>query len=276
MASDRILLNGGKIAVLGASIPNDGRITFVPGEAGGFIPFNAYLLLEGRSGLLVDTTIPALEDIVVAQASAVGLHDVRIVFTRGVEFDSVGNAEPLAQRLPVRAIYAHFEPAEWCYFRTDAGPETAQFERHAFPHGQWPLTLTVSDGREVSLINARLKLLATVWAYDHMTKTLFTSDAFSHTLGRDDQERLVTVETDHTTLEMARRHLLLKFDWLEDADTEPLCDFVDEVLEEYDVETIAPSHGCILQGRPVVERHVDMVKTVLREVGTESRKEVPA
>ena len=55
---------------------------------------------------------------------------------------------------------------------------------------------------------------------------------------------------------------MLKFDWLEGAETEPLRAFVDDVFRTYDVQTIAPSHGCILQGAEVVQRHRAMVDVV--------------
>ena len=61
--------------------------------------------------------------------------------------------------------------------------------------------------------------------------------------------------------------MMLKFDWLEGAETEPLRAFVDDVFRTYDVQTIAPSHGCILQGAEVVQRHRAMVDAVLRDVG---------
>jgi flavorubredoxin len=61
--------------------------------------------------------------------------------------------------------------------------------------------------------------------------------------------------------------MMLKFDWLEGAETEPLRTFLDEVFRTYDVQTIAPSHGCILEGADVVQRHRAMVDAVLRDVG---------
>jgi flavorubredoxin len=267
MAAGPVLaLVPGKVHVLGASVPNDGQITWLPAGAGGYVPLNAYLLTEGRQGMLVDTSFPVIEQTIVGQASTFDLDDVTLVLTRNTEFDSVGNAEPLLDVLPITTMYGHFNPSEWIYFRTATGPAdaTGRFESRVFSDDQ---VLTLAPGRKVTVINARLKLLATAWLYDHATKVLFSSDTFSHVLAADPAQRIVRADGDRTTEAAVREHLMLKFDWLEGADTDPLRAFLDGVFHEFDVETIAPSHGCILAGRDIVRRHHAMVDAVLRDVG---------
>jgi flavorubredoxin len=256
-----------RLYALGAAVPNDGEITWLPAAAGGHVPLNAYLLTEGRSGILVDTSFPVIEQVIVQQAAGFDLDDVEVVLTRNTEFDSVGNAEPLLDVLPVATMYGHFNPSEWIYFRSGTGPADAagRFESIVFSDDQ---VLTLAPGRTVAVINARLKLLATAWLYDRATRVLFSSDTFSHALATDAEERIVTAANDRTTQAEVREHLMLKFDWLEGADTAPLRVFLDDVFRTYDVETIAPSHGCILRGREVVDRHRAMVDAVLRDVGT--------
>jgi flavorubredoxin len=163
-------------------------------------------------------------------------------------------------------MYGHFNPSEWIYFRSATGPADAagRFESIVFSDDQ---VLTLAPGRRVSVINARLKLLATAWLYDHATKVLFSSDTFSHALATSPVERIVTAADDRTTQAEVHEHMMLKFDWLEGAETEPLRTFLDEVFRTYDVQTIAPSHGCILEGADVVQRHRAMVDAVLRDVG---------
>lgn len=255
-----------RLYALGAAVPNDGAITWLPAGAGGHVPLNAYLLTEGRRGILVDTSFPVIEGAIVGQARGFDLDEVEVVLTRNTEFDSVGNAEPLLAVWPVTRMYGHFNPSEWIYFRSDTGPGDAAglFEPVVFSDDQ---VLTLAPGRRVSVINARLKLLATAWLYDHATKVLFSSDTFSHALAATPGERIVTAADDRTTQAEVHEHMMLKFDWLEGAETEPLRAFVDDVFRTYDVQTIAPSHGCILQGAEVVQRHRAMVDAVLRDVG---------
>ena len=38
------------------------------------------------------------------------------------------------------------------------------------------------------------------------------------------------------------------------------------------LEVIAPSHGCVLAGRSVVERHYDLVDAALRDVGLQKEE----
>lgn len=267
MTADSVLtLVPDRLYALGAAVPNDGAITWLPAAAGGHVPLNAYLLVEGRQGILVDTSFPVIEQVIVEGARGFDLDDVEVVLTRNTEFDSVGNAEPLLDVLPVTRMYGHFNPSEWIYFRSGTGPADAagRFESVVFSDDQ---VLTLAPGRKVSVINARLKLLATAWLYDHATKVLFSSDTFSHALATSPSERIVTTANDRTTQAEVHEHMMLKFDWLEGAETEPLRGFLDEVFGTYDVQTIAPSHGCILEGPDVVQRHRAMVDAVLRDVG---------
>lgn len=267
MSADAVLsLVPDRLYALGAAVPNDGAITWLPAGAGRYVPLNAYLLTEGRKGILVDTSFPLIEQTIVEGARGFDLDDVEVVLTRNTEFDSVGNAEPLLGVLPITRMYGHFNPSEWIYFRSGTGPADAagRFESVVFSDDQ---VLTLAPGRKVSVINARLKLLATAWLYDHATKVLFSSDTFSHALAASPAERIVTTANDRTTQAEVHEHMMLKFDWLQDAETEPLCAFLDEVFRTYDVQTIAPSHGCILEGADVVQRHRALVDAVLRDVG---------
>jgi flavorubredoxin len=252
-----------RVFTLGASIPNDGLITWLPAHAEGYVPLNVHLLVEGRSGLLVDTSFPVIEETLVAQAALFDLDTVTVAFTRGVEFDSVGNAEVLLDVLPVDAFYAHFDPIDWVYFRPTDTRSTRQFGSYIYPDDN---RLVVAPGREIEVLDTRLKLLATAWLYDPETKILFSSDSFSHVLTADPRRRVVTAADDTTNADEVRDHLLVKFDWLEGADTEPIRRYLDSVFDEHDVEVIAPSHGCVLSGRSVVERHYAMLDDALRDV----------
>jgi flavorubredoxin len=261
-------LADGRVHALGGSIANDGTLSWFPGALGSFVPLNCYLLVEGRSGLLIDTSLPILEEAVTSQAARFELDDVGLLLTRTVEFESVGNAEPLLDVLPVRRTYAHFTADEWFYFREDGSTyqsDPRDFEFQALEDG---MRVAVGGGREVVVINAKLKLLATAWVYDPATLTLFTSDSFAHVPAPDSGTRILDAgDEDRTTTADVTVHLLTKFDWLRDAHTEPLRAFLDRVFETYDVETIAPCSGRILRGRDVVERHRRMLDEALAELG---------
>jgi len=253
-----------KVIAFGGCVENDGMISWVPADAPGFVPLNCYLLVEGRAGMLVDTGLPVLELQVIEQARRFDLDSVTIALTRFGEFDSVGNAEMLERVLPIDACYALFPPRDYLYMRGDAQPPPASYAFRVFPDDG---IMDIGSTRPLTVLNTRLKLLPTAWIYDHATKTLFSSDAFSHVLTDDPGTRTVTDEDDRTTPDGVLRHMLLKWDWLAGADTAPIRAYVDEVFSTYEVETIAPSYGCILMGSALVRRHVEMLDDALLEVG---------
>jgi flavorubredoxin len=252
-----------RLYALGTCIENDGRISWLTPDAGGYEPLNVYLLTEGGNGLVIDSQVAAIGDTVEAQARQFSLDHVTMLLTRCVEFDSVGNAERLFQALPVRVLYGHYPPEEWVYIRTDR-PATVPYESRMMSKHD---TITLGPERDVAVLPAPLRLLACAWLYDAATSTLFTSDGFSHARAQDPSQRVVTEETDDTTLEDVLGHLACKYDWLETANTGHPRRMLDEVFAQYEVDTIAPVSGCVLSGRTVVERHRALLDEALRMMG---------
>lgn len=258
------ILAPGTLFALGATIPNDGRISWVRAEAGGHVPLNCYLLKQGHHGWLIDTSLPIVEDAVLAQAKTFDdLTTVDLILTRCVEFDSVGNAEPLLHVLPIDVSYADFKPTEWMYFRAPWAPPARGVEARLLPKNG---PLTPAHGREIIVLSTRFKLLATAWLYDAGTRTLFTSDAFSHVLSGEPGRRIVTGETDTTTAEIVHEHLMTKFDWLSGAETGPLRTYLRETRERWPIEIVAPAYGCMIVGADLVERHFDLMDAALEEL----------
>lgn len=252
-----------RLYALGECIENDGRISWLEPAAGGYEPLNVYLLTEGRNGLLIDSQVAVIGDTVDAQARQFDLDHVTMVLTRCVEFDSVGNAERLLDALPVHVLYGHYPPEEWVYIRRDR-PESLSYEsRMIAKHA----TIKLGPVREVALLPAPLRLLACAWLHDPATGTLFTSDGFSHVRAKEPTQRVITVDTDDTTLEDVLEHLARKYDWLETANTGHPRRLLDEVFANHDVERIAPISGCVLSGRAVIERHRKLLDEALRILG---------
>jgi flavorubredoxin len=265
MTSDGIeVLAPGTLFALGRTVPNDGRISWVRSGAGGHIPLNCYLLRQAGHAWLIDTSLPVIEDAIVAQArSFAGLDEVDLILTRCVEFDSVGNAEPLLRVLPIDVAYADFEPTEWMYFRAPWAPPARDVEPRLLPQNA---PLTPSHGRDMFVLHTRFRLLATAWLYDAGTRTLFTSDAFSHVLATEPAQRTVTADTDSTSVEVVYEHLMTKFDWLAGAETGPLRTYLDGVRERWPIEIIAPGYGCMIIGADLVNRHFDLMYAALEEL----------
>ena len=125
-----------------------------------------------------------------------------------------------------------------------------------------------SGKRPVDAFSAPIRLISTHWIYDETTRTLFSSDMFSHVC-QDSPEGPWLVEDDDgiTTYDFVRSFLLnTRYWWIEGAETESLRRGVAEVFERYDIETIAPGYGTILRGRALVERQFSVLDDILRNL----------
>lgn len=263
----------GTLYALGGLLPLDGRLSWVADGVEGVAPLASYLLVEDGRALLIDTGAPVFEAQLLAQLDALVPRppQLSVLLSRVVEFDSFGNAAAVLRHLPVDTTYSQFPPDEWLYYRhvhgTDEPPAPTRWV---------PLKAGVQaaiggegdPGRRLETLHAPLRLLVTAWMYDPATRCLFTSDAFGHAVMPDaGGPRTVTAETDTTTLDEVRDHLVAKFDWLETAELEPLREQLAEVFGEREIDMVAPSYGRVLVGRDVVQRHYELVQEALAGLG---------
>jgi hypothetical protein len=260
--SDPVELVRDRLYVVGGNVPLDGRASWAPAGASGWQPANCYLLLtaEGEP-LIVDPGLPVVEREVLAGLRAVMPPGARprIYITRA-QFDCVGNLGAVAGAFPVTDIFTGGNVNPFDSFDTvtsaDEGERAASLVLFRSP-----------DESPLEVINATLRILATFWAYDPGTRTLFTSDSFTHALAAagDGPPVLDSAASDDVTLDDVRSHLNATFWWLRHAETRPIAESLEALFDRYDVESIAPVRGCVLRGRDVVDRHVELVTTVLSE-----------
>ena len=183
----------------------------------------------------------------------------------------MGNATALLRTLPVKSVYAHPPSAAWFHFdpRFDVDDAAADREQAtAFELLRSGGAIPVGDGgdRSLAVLDPPLRLLPTNWLFDERTGTLFTSDAFGH-VPAGGATRVVKAADDRVTPAEVQAGLMPKFGWLRDADVAPSCRALRDVFTEFDVRVIAPTVGCVLVGREVVQRHVEMVLGVLERWG---------
>jgi flavorubredoxin len=123
------------------------------------------------------------------------------------------------------------------------------------------------SGRSIDVMQAPLRLIATRWLYDRTTRTLFSSDMFTHVWRSSDKGPWIVTEADSdTTSPRDIRSFMLntRYWWLEGAPTDAIRRGIGNVFDKYDIETIAPGYGCILHGRSVVARHYRMLDEFLK------------
>jgi hypothetical protein len=125
--------------------------------------------------------------------------------------------------------------------------------------------------RMLDVFQAPVRLISTRWMYDRATKTLFTSDMWTHTWREraDGPWMIQDGDDDPTDFDRVRSFLLnTRYWWLEGAKTDTLRKGLAMVFEKYDIETLAPGYGCILRGRKNVEREYKILDNVLRKLDT--------
>ena len=268
----------GRLYALQNAFELDGRASSYPNSARGFAPANCYLLKQDDGALLLDTGFAAHERAIMDQLAKLLEPDMPLhLFPLRVnEFMSVCNAMPIAERFNVIACYAPIPDIDcWLDFNWDGrdgeGAAPLSIET-AVLNAQQQLQVGTSGERPIAAFNAPIRLINTSWIYDEATRTLFSSDMFAHHW-RDDPDGpwMIAGNDDVASSDWVRSFLLnTRYWWLEGAAIDPLRREVAAVFERYDIETIAPGYGCILQGRDLVEHEFSVLDDVLSRLDRSS------
>ena len=259
----------GKLYALQHPYPLDGRVSSYPASARGFSVANSYLLTQSDAAMLIDTGFGKDEPAIrgeIEQLIAPGL-PLSLFPLRLNEFMSINNVEAFAGHFNVEQCYtSNTDAALWFDFGASANgrrildgmPITAVTRSETIELGK--------SGRSIDVMAAPVRLIATRWLYDRATRTLFSSDMFTHVWRAREEGPWIVTEDDDLTCAREMRSFLLntRYWWLEGAPTASIRRAIAEVFERCDVETVAPGYGCILHGRSVVARHAAMLDEVLK------------
>jgi hypothetical protein len=261
-------LSEGKLYALQHAFALDGRVSSYPGSARGYSVANSYMLTQPDAALLIDTGFGKDEPAIRAQVESLiapGL-PLSMFPLRLNEFMSINNVETFAGHFNIECCYtSNPDAALWFDFgsRPDgrsilaAMPVTAVTRADTIQLGK--------QDRTIDVMQAPIRLIATRWLYDRATKTLFSSDMFTG-IWRDTAQGPWTVtDADDTYTQRDMRSYMLntRYWWIEGAPTDSMRRGIGNIFEKFDIETIAPGYGCILQGRKVVERHFKMLDEFL-------------
>jgi hypothetical protein len=259
----------GKLYALQNPFALDGRVSSYPGSARGYSVANSYLLTQSDAAMLIDTGFGKDEPVIRAQIESLiapGL-PLSLFPLRLNEFMSINNVEAFAGHFNVETCYtSNVDAALWFDFGVKAeGRDILQSMKVTAVTRADTIRLGKKE-RAIDVMQAPIRLIATRWLYDQATRTLFSSDMFTHVWrARADGPWIVTDDDDTTSAGGLRSFLLnTRYWWLEGAPTGSIRRGIGDVFDKYDVETIAPGYGCILRGRKVVARHVQMLDEILR------------
>jgi hypothetical protein len=262
-------LADGRLYALQNPFRLDGRVSAYPASARGFSVANCYLLTERDAALLIDTGFGKDEPVIRAQIEqliAPGL-PLSMFPLRLNEFMSINNVESFAGHFNVETCYTgNIDAALWFDFG-------AKPDGRAILSSMKVTAVTRADtialgrgGRAIDVMQAPIRLIATRWLYDRTSRTLFSSDLFTHVWRDHASGSWIVNEADDTTTPADLRSFMLntRYWWLEGAPTDSIRRGIGEVFDKHDIETIAPGYGCILSGRAVVARHYAMLDELLK------------
>jgi hypothetical protein len=251
----------------------DGRVSSYPGSARGHSVSNCYLLRQPDAAWLIDTGFGGHEAALRSQIESLipRTLPLSLLPLRLNEFMSIQNIDPFTLYFNVKECFTGNPDAAF-WFDFGAGSDSGQntLDKLNITTISREETIPIGKlGRPVVVYQAPIRLIATRWIYDEATKTLFSSDMFTHTW-RDRPEGPWIIEDgddDPTDFDHVRSFLLnTRYWWLEGVDTGKLRRDIDKILSRHDIETIAPGYGCILRGRKTVAKHIALVDEVLRSL----------
>jgi flavorubredoxin len=263
-------LADGKLYALQHPYALDGRVSSYPASARGFSVANSYLLTQSDAAMLIDTGFGKDERAIRGQIEALIAPRLPLSLfpLRLNEFMSINNVESFAGHFSVEQCYtSNVDAALWFDFGSKVdGRDILESMKVVAVTRSDTIRLGKHD-RLIDVMQAPIRLIATRWLYDRATRTLFSSDMFTHVWRTNAQGPWIVTEADNDpTSERDLRSFLLntRYWWLEGAPTESMRRGIGDVFDKHDIETIAPGYGCILHGHNVVARHYQMLDDILK------------
>jgi hypothetical protein len=263
-------LAAGKLYALQNPFALDGRVSSYPASTRGYSVANSYLLSEPDAAMLIDTGFGKDEPMIRAQIESLiapGL-PLSMFPLRLNEFMSINNVESFAGHFNVETCYtSNIDAALWFDFGAKAEGRDILASMKVTAVTRADVINLGGGGRAIDVMQAPIRLIATRWLYDRATRTLFSSDLFTHVWRDSETGPWIVTEADNdptSTRDVRSFMLNTRYWWLEGAPTDSIRRGIGNVFDRYDVETIAPGYGCILRGRNVVERHYRMLDEFLK------------
>lgn len=256
---------------IASTILLDGRVSAYPSNVRGYSDGHCYLLKENNDAILIDSGFASYRDQIIGSLSQlISKDDELSIFPLRInEYMSVGNVEAISNTFRAKQCFSSIPNIHlWMKFsrhsETLAGYElnTALVKRaqdiHMGPEG----------ARVLHAFQAPIRLIGTRWIYDHATRTLFTSDSFTHQWQSvSGEDPIITSASDVADAQHVRSFLLnTRYWWLEGGKTSELCRKLDAVRRDFPIERIAPSYGKITEGAAAVDRQFDVLISALEQL----------
>jgi hypothetical protein len=260
----------GRLYALQNVLELDGRVSAYPASARGYSVANSYLIKEPDAAVLIDTGFAAHEPAIRTQLDKLLEPDMPLSLfpLRLNEFMSINNIETLAARFNVEQCYAGNPDAAWWFdfgAVSDSGGSVLDTLNITVVGREETLAVGKLGNRFLDVLQAPIRLISTRWIYDRATRTLFSSDMFTHVWrNRPEGPWFVSESNDAGDFAHVRSFLLnTRYWWMEGVVSGPLRRAVRKVFDTFDIETLAPGYGAIIRGRRQVARQFEVFDEVL-------------
>jgi flavorubredoxin len=252
------------IFVLSDLEPASSARSWLPADASGFEPFNKFVFLEGDCALLIETGAAAHDESLQESLREIVKDRLLVILPTRSELESIGNMGSIIDNFPrvelittTRALpplgLAHMRPERRQSVKARRLVRGEKLASLGFP--------------TLDTISPIIRILNTIWIYDHRSGVLFTSDFFSNELLPDRETPVIRRDAknlpDSASL---RRSILARFDWLERARTGALEKQWDDLFGRIKPKGLAPSLGRVTLGRDVASDVFDLYRRALFEV----------
>lgn len=267
--TDVVELVPSRLYVVGGGIELDGRVSWAPKIAGAWQPLNCYVLREDDAFLLIDPGPSVHQEILIRQLKSIVPRGSSVsVFATRAELDAFGSLGAIANNFHVEHLYAGGFMNPFDAFDNIMNVDLAAINADiALVRHSTGSSIPIKGDRSIMVLRPALRLLATFWIYDSLTRTLFTSDVFGHgTIENGTSAR--TIGTEAFDIQKVRDHLFTKFWWLPLAKKKisGVSSDLRAIFLQNQVDIIAPSHGCVIVGPDAVSQHYALVQEVLSAV----------
>jgi hypothetical protein len=248
---------------LGSHVDLDGRLSWAAQRSGRVQPLSGYVVKEDDRAYLLDTGVAAHRAAVVQQFSGLLPQDFPLTaYLTRADYQCLGNLEALndIHRFDELA-FGHRSP----FSAFGDVSRNLKSVRQTLLAPRVGVYTPLASSDDLVVFPAIIRVLGTNWVYSKSRRVLFSSDWFFHTdLPKNARTSIISdPAADETTYDSAVEHVLRKYYWLPSAKTAPLRAWLKKIFEELDIETIAPTFGCVLKGREVVEAHYELAMEML-------------
>jgi len=215
---------------------------------------NCAYLINGEQTLLFDTVGPDGRELLFNDLDQVlGDQSLDYVVPSHPEAPHAGNTNAILRRYPDAELYcSEYGRGEELYYldsatqvgegdMLDLGGMTVEFRNATFPDTAFH-----------------------IWLFEHTTKTLFTADWMGAVFTESERNKFADEIRNGMTVDRFMRFQGRALRWLQYCDEEVVIDQISYLINTYEPEIIAPSHGLVIRENTI--EHMESMKDVVHRL----------